>query len=175
MFGIGVANPVVKAITDAQGNVNIVSGNHRPGIHTRGRRNYQDQAGDFATLTLSGGIYQLAETDGTVEVFNSSGTLNDIESADGNKTIYAYTDSELTSITDTATGDVTTFAYNAQGYVNQITDPTGQITNLTYDSSGHLLSVTSPSGTTTYSYITSGPTPELNALRVGHPTRWRRD
>jgi RHS repeat-associated protein len=164
IFGQGIPDPTVTATTDAEGNVDIVSGGTVEPYTLQADGTYQAAPGDFSTLTLTNGIYQLRETGGTLKVFNENGTLNSIEDTDGNKAVYSYTGSHLTSITETATGDVTSFSYNAQGLVNQITDPEGRITSLTYDSAGHLLSITNPQGTTTYTYVTSGTTQQLNAL-----------
>ena len=136
----------------------------RRAIHAQPDGTYQSAPGDFSTLTLNNGSYQLRESNGTVEVFNSNGSLNLIEDANGDETVYSYTGGQLTSVTDTATGDVTSFTYNAQGLVNQITNPVGQITTLSYDSAGHLLSITNLQGTTSYAYVTSGTPQELNAL-----------
>jgi len=164
MFGLGIPDPTVTAVTDSQGNVSILSGNTVRGFALQADGSYQAAPGDFASLTLTGGVYQLRETDGTLKVFNTNGTLNFIEDTNGNKTIYGYTGNQLTSITNTLNGDVTTFTYNAQGFVSQITDPEGRITSLTYDSAGHLLSITDPLGTTSYTYVTAGTPQQLNAV-----------
>ncbi len=163
MFGLGIPDLTVTAVTDAQGNVSILSGNTVRGFALQSDGSYLPAPGDFATLTLANGDYQLRETDGTLKVFNANGSLNFIEDTNGNRTFYGYTGSQLTSITNTLNGDVTTFLYNPQGFVSQITDPEGRVTSLTYDSSGHLLSVTDPLGTTSYTYVTSGTPQQLNA------------
>jgi RHS repeat-associated protein len=164
MFGLGIPDPTVTAVTDSQGNVSILSGNTVRGFALQADGSYLPAPGDFATLTLTGGVYQLRETDGTLKVFNVNGSLNFIEDTNGNKTLYGYTGNQLTSITNTLSGDVTTFTYNAQGFVSQITDPEGRITSLTYDSAGHLLSITDPLGTTSYTYVTAGTPQQLNAV-----------
>jgi Bacterial pre-peptidase C-terminal domain/CARDB len=115
VFGLGIPDPTVSAVTDAQGDVQIVSGSTVRPFMLQSDGSYQGAAGDFGILSENSGIYQLRESDGTVEVFNSNGSLNFSEDTNGNKTIYGYTGTQLTTITNTLTGDVTTFSYNAQG------------------------------------------------------------
>lgn len=164
IFGLGISNPTITAVTDPNGNVTVLTDGGVRNFTLLPAGTYQGAPGDFGTLTLNNGAYQIREADGTIESFNSNGSLNYIEDTDGNKTLYGYTGGELTSITDTATGEVTSFTYNAQGLVGQITDLNGEITTLTYDAAGHLLTTTTPAGTSSYTYVTSGTPQELNAV-----------
>ncbi len=164
IFGLGVPDPTLTAITDPQGNVDITAVDSVEPFTLEPDGTYEGELGDFSTLTLTGGIYQLRQPGGVLEVFNPNGTLSFVEDTDGDKTLYGYTGSQLTSITDTARDDVTSFTYNAEGFVNQVTDPEGQDVTLTYDSAGHLLTATTPLGTTSYTYVTSGTPQQLNAL-----------
>ena len=164
IFGLGVSDPTTTAVTDSEGNVEIVSGSTALQFTLLPDGSYQAAPGDSGTLTLANGIYQLREADGTLAIFNTDGSLKEVEDTDGDLMIYGYTGTRLTSITDAATGGVMGFAYNAQGLVNQITDPEGQLTTLGYDAAGHLLTVTAPEGTTSYTYVTSGTPQQLNAL-----------
>jgi len=164
IFGLGMRDPTMTAVNDAQGNVDIVSGGQVRPFTLQPDGTYLGAPGDDATLKLIDGAYQLRETNGTLEVFNASGSLNYIQDAGGNKLTYGYTGTQLTSLTNSATGDVTTLAYNSQGLVSQVTDPEGRVTSLQYDPAGHLLSVTTPQGTTSYTYVTNGTPQQLNAI-----------
>ena len=164
IFGLGIQDPTMTAVTDSQGNVEIVAGSTARQFTLQPDGSYAGVPGDAATLKLVDAAYQLRETDGTLEVFNANGSLNYFDDANGNELVYGYTGKQLTSLTNTATGDVTTLAYNSQGLVSQITDPEGRVTSLQYDSSAHLLSVAAPLGTTSYTYVTSGTPQQLNAI-----------
>ena len=94
---------------------------------------YTSPAGPFAfgTLTYTPGNtypYTLADTNGTVEIFNSASELATIIDRDGNSTGYGWSGTELQSITDPS-GHTTTFTY-ADGSV-AITDFAGRTTVLT--------------------------------------------
>jgi RHS repeat-associated protein len=154
-FGRGWPDPAnIQAATDSFGNVTIeYSGRVRSFFRQQGG-SYQGVPGDAATLTVSSGIYQLRETDGTLTVFNANGTLNYTQDTNGNRITAHDTGSQLTCFTDSL-GNTVRFHYNVQGRIDQVTDPVGRISTYRYDPSGqHLMSVTDETGTTSYTYVT---------------------
>jgi RHS repeat-associated protein len=155
-MGYGMPDPNVVATTDTSGNVNIESGGTIETFTLQSGGAYLAAPGDYSTLALVGGVYQLTESDGTLEVFNINGTLNYIQSTDGDRATYNYTGGHLTSISDAFTGQRTTYSYNANGRITQITDPQGRVTTLTYDSTDqYLTSITNAQGATTFTYVNS--------------------
>ena len=73
IFGLGVPDPTLTAITDSQGNVYLTAVDSVEPFTLEPDGTYQGVPGDFATLTLTDGVYQLRETTGTLEVFNANG------------------------------------------------------------------------------------------------------
>ncbi len=121
--------------------------------------------GVFSTLTLSGGTYQLQESDGTVVVFNKDGTFHSQTNPDGTSLTAAYADGELATTTDNL-GDVTTFTWNAHGTIATEVAPDGETTTFGYDPTGKFLtSATDALGTTQYRYTTvAGSLEELTSV-----------
>jgi RHS repeat-associated protein len=130
--------------------------------------------GDYSTVELNSGQYELTKKDGTVYSFDAtSGNLLSITDRNGNSITLTYTNGYLTSVSDAygrsigltydSTGRITTvtdFAsrathinYNASGMLSSITDPAGNSWHYTYDPYGKMLSKTDPAGyVTTYAY-----------------------
>ena len=113
---------------------------------------YQEQTGDFATVSLNDGVYTLTEPDGTATVFNTDGQIDFIKYSNSNRLDAEYTDSQLTSLTDSF-GNSLTFEYNADSRIVTVADSDGRTTIYEYDATGELLeSVTDGAGTTSYTY-----------------------
>src|SRR5262249_19719444 len=88
-----------------------------------GHGGYITPAGDFSTLTLTGGVYTRTMKDGTKFNFNSTGLLTSFVDRNGLTTVFGYDGSNrLSTITD-FNNLVTNVAYNAAGKVSTITDP----------------------------------------------------
>ena len=170
-IGLGWAVSWFSSLTpDAQGNVTIQDDGTTSIFSHQSNGSYFGEPGDYDTLTLNQGQYSLQETDGTVTVYNASGTLDYVQDTNGNRITAVYTGNQLTSLVD-SDGDAITIAYNDQGLISQVTDAFGQVTTYGYDASDeHLVSVTGPGGTTTYEYstATSGPTAK-ELLEIGNP------
>jgi RHS repeat-associated protein len=164
MFGLGITDLTITAVTDPKGNAEIRTGSLVQQFTLQQDGTYRGATDNFATLTRNNGTYQLRKPDGTRQVFNADGSLNFVEDTNGNKTVYGYTGNKLTSVTDTSTGEVNTFTYNAQGLVSSMTDPQGRISSYEYDPAGHLLSITDPLGKTSYTYVTGQGAASENAL-----------
>lgn len=154
-FGRGQADPTnIRVTADSSGVVKINYGGHSRTFVRLANGTYQGGTGDFATLVLVNGAFQLRETDGTQYVFQSNGQLSYVQAIDGNRTTYSYSNGRLVTQTNSI-GDTLTYSYNNQGRVSQVTDAVGRVTTFSYDSSGeHLLSISNAAGTTTYSYVT---------------------
>jgi RHS repeat-associated protein len=163
-FGLGWADNWDDTLSvDGQGNVTIRQGPTFRFFARSPDGSFTPGTGDFATLTLTQGAYQLRETDGTTLDFNSDGSLKDEADPNGNTITCGYTGGRLTSLT-ASSGAAITLGYNAQGLVSQVSDPAGRVTTYSYDAAGHLLTYTNKFGQTQYSYL-SGPTAaEMNAL-----------
>jgi YD repeat-containing protein len=164
-LGLGwTDNWQISLSTDSQGNVTIYDNGQHRYFALQPDGSYQPGPGDFATLTLSNGIYQLHETDDTLFVFNSDGTLNYEQDSNGNRITCGYTNGQLTSLTS-SDGQQITIAYNAQNLISEVTAPDGQVTTYTYDSDQHLTTYTDQYGTTTYTYLSGQNNPaQINAL-----------
>ena len=163
-FGRGGVNPWdVTAITDADGNVAIQTGDRRR-TFTKGKDGkYQGITDDLGSLTKVGDVYQIKEFDGTVQSFLANGKLDFIQDTNGNKVTLGYTANLLTGLSY-SNGDKVTFKYNAQGRVNEVVDIYGQSTTYTYDPTGErLLSVSDVSGAVSYTYETLGA--KANAIK----------
>jgi RHS repeat-associated protein len=152
-FGLGTPSLTVTAAADSAGYVSITSGAGVEQFSPLSDGGYAAAPGDFSSLALVNGAYQLVSSNGTVEVFNTDGTLHSVQPVSGDELVYAYSGSNLTSITDTVTGLATAYTYNSSGEVTQETDPDGQVTTYAYDATGQFLaSQQGPQGTTTYQY-----------------------
>ena len=166
IFGLGVPDPTLTALTDSAGNVTIVEG----GVGIIGYftlesdGSYQAAPGVSNTLTLSNGVYQDRLADGTDVVFNANGSLNFIEQPNGDTLTAGYTGDLLTTLTDSFTGDVTSFAYGSQGLVTKYTDPQGRVATFTYDANERLVSTTSSQGTTSFTYVNGSDPASENAI-----------
>ena len=164
VFGRGGVNPWdVTAITDADGNVAIQTGDRRR-TFTKGKDGkYQGITDDLGILTKVGDVYQIKEFDGTVQRFLANGKLDFIQDTNGNKVTLGYTANLLTGLSY-SNGDKVTFKYNAQGRVNEVVDIYGQSTTYIYDATGErLLSVSDVSGAVSYTYETEGA--KANAIK----------
>ena len=142
LAGLGwTSNWDLNASTDSQGNVTI---NEEGGLRYFALQpdgSYLPTLGDTGTLTaLSGGGYQLSESDGSLTAFTANGTLNYIQDSNGTRITAGYNSSgQMVSLTESG-GDALTLEYNSQGFISAITDPAGETASYTYDAAGHLLS-----------------------------------
>jgi len=166
VFGRGWTHPYdIKVSIDTAGNVTIQDRGSYRFFTKRTDGNYQSLEGDYGTLKLVGGVYQLTEKGGFLRVFRSDGRLSYVQDTDGNKITLGYTGTQLTTLTH-SNGDKFTLTYNAQGRINKLTDQAGRNTTYTYDATGQtLLSTTAPDGTTSYSYKSSTLGNKAYALR----------
>ena len=152
-LGYGMPDPNITATADSSGHVNIDWGGRIEQFTLQPDGSYLAPPGDFAVLTLAGGVYQLTQPNGILDVFNPNGTLNYIQTPNGDRLTYNYTGGLLTSTTDAFSGDTTTFAYDANNRIVRITDPQGRVTTLTYDSTDtYLQSIANARGTTSFAY-----------------------
>ncbi len=110
-------------------------------------------AGDFATLTASGGGYALKEKTGLLWRFSGDGRLTSVEDPNQNRVTLGYTGSFLTGLAHSS-GNSFALEYNASGRVTKLTGYGGQVTEYHYDSTGELLTeVVAPGNTITrYDY-----------------------
>jgi YD repeat-containing protein len=125
---------------------------------------YQPEAGEEGqVLTFTNGAYQLVESNGTTYQFNTNGTLDYVQDANGNRITAGYNaQGQLSQLTD-SNGEYLQLSYNAQGQLATLTDSTGQTE--TYGYTGALLtSYTDVYGTTTYSYVSGGTAAQDGAL-----------
>src|SRR5262249_7950199 len=136
--------------------------------------NFITPAGDFSTLTLSGGVYTRTMKDGTKCNFNSAGRLTSFVDRNNNTTAFGYDGSNrLSTITD-FNSLVTNLAYNAAGKVSTITDPASRVTTLGYNASNQLTSITDPDNAVMgYGYDSAGrmtgvTDPRLNNYTITH-------
>lgn len=118
---------------------------------------YDSPGGVFLELKKNtDGTFILTDTDQSYVTFNTSGKMIGETDANNNKTVYAYTGSQLTSITD-AGGRKLTITYNASGKISQITDPASRTYHYVYDTSSNLTGVTKKdSGGTSLFSVTYG-------------------
>ena len=147
-FGLGwTDNWQISASTDAQGNVEIADdGGQRYFVKQPGG-GFQGTMGDHATLTFFNGAYQLRETDGTLEAFNTDGTLNYVQDTNGNRITSVYQNGLLTTLT-ALDGDKITIGYTGS-LITSVTDPSGETTTFSYDATNqHLTGYTDQYGTT---------------------------
>jgi RHS repeat-associated protein/uncharacterized repeat protein (TIGR01451 family) len=157
--------------TDAFGNVTIDSGGATGYFFKLPNGSYLDIAGEYGTLTDSGGSYTFTDTAGTRYVFLSSGQLNYEQDTNGNRITLGYNaQNQLVALTYSNPSDPSpqsehlTLAYQ-KGAVSQIADGTGDIWTYNYDATGHLQSVIAPGNlTTSYAYDTSTSSEIVGAL-----------
>ncbi len=127
---------------------------------------YFSQPGDHGTLIGEfNGDFLLEEADGTTEAFNSNGTLNYIQDAQGNRVTAGYTSGQLTGLTSNS-GASLSLSYNSAGTIQSVTSSDGRSVDYNYDPTGHYLtSVQSVNGLITrYTYVTNSGLQTLNAL-----------
>ena len=129
------------------------------------RGGYFSGAGDYGTLTDTGGVFLYTDASGNVYTFLPGGLLGTVADAYWNKITAGYNGSnQLTTLT-ADNGDTLMLAYNAQGRISTVTDPSKQATNFTYDAAGQqLLSIAGPDGTTQYQYVTGQGAAREHAL-----------
>jgi len=165
-FGRGWTHPWdVVATTDTEGNVTIKQGSGFRSFIKQVDGSYKPSEGDYGTLKLVGGVYQLTEKGGSLLAFRSDGRLSYIQETNSNRITLGYTGTQLTTLTH-SNGDKFTLTYNAQGRVNRLTDQALRNTTYTYDATGQtLLSTTGPDGTTSYTYEPSTAGAKAYALR----------
>ena len=132
---------------------------------------YTAAAGDTGKLTVTGGLFRLAEADGTVWQFRSQNLLDYVQDPNGNRITCGYSGTLLTSLTHSS-GKQILLAYDGAGRIVSLTDPVGagsaddRVTSYEYDATGeHLARVTAPGNrVTTYAYQTTGTAYRLHAL-----------
>ena len=91
----------------------------------------------------------------TIETFDGSGRLSEVEEPGGTKTTYGYdVNDRLVSVSMAggATSQSRTFVYDGRGFLTSETHPESGTTTYTYDARGHVLQRTSPTATVTYAY-----------------------
>ena len=164
-FGLGwTDNWQITATTDSSGDVSILDDGSIRFFLKQADGSYADSPGEFATLTLVNGAYELRETDGTILAFNPNGSLAYEQDKSGNRITPTYSGSELTRLT-ASNGSAISIQSNVQGLISSITDPAGRTTSYTYDASGqHLLTFTDEFGKTTYTYAAGPTAADQNAL-----------
>jgi RHS repeat-associated protein len=143
----------VTATPDSDGNVSIGWGSSVRFFERQTDGSYRGSVGDYGTLTLTAGIYQLREKDGTLTVFRPDGKLDYLQDTNNNRLTTTYANNQLTRVTD-GSGYSLIFNYNPQGRVSQITDNANHTTTYTYDGTGErLLNITDAlNHTTTFTY-----------------------
>jgi len=164
-LGLGwTDNWAITASTDSSGNVTINESGTLRYFAMQSDGAYVANLGDHGVLTaLSGGGYQLTETDGSSTVFNTDGTLDYVQDSNGNRITATYTSGLLTRLT-ASNGEYLALTYTS-GLLTKVTDSTGEVSTYAYDSTGqYLLSYTDEFGTTSYSYVTGQGAASQNAL-----------
>src|SRR5207237_23744 len=136
--------------TDANGDATI----HQNGIGEFYRRNpdgsYEGHHGDFSTLTLAGGTYQLRGADGTVQAFRVDGKIDYVEDLNGNRVTAGYdargrlTDQHRDSVAGVPQ-EAVAFAYGAGASYTR-TDADGGRTETLFDADGQPRRVIDPNG-----------------------------
>ena len=153
-LGLGwTDNWAITESTDTSGNVTINESGTLRYFTLQSDGSYQGTLGDHGVLTaLSGGSYQLTETDGSSTVFSGDGTLDYVQDSNGNRITASYTNGLLTQLT-ASNGESLALNYT-NGLLTTVTDSTGEVSTYVYDSTGqYLLSYTDEFGTTSYSYV----------------------
>ncbi len=138
---------------------------------------YTASPGDYGTLTLSDGKYNLTEKYGAVWQFRSDNLLDYVEDRNGNRITAGYATGQLISITH-SNGDQLLFDYNGEGRIWHVTDPRGPgpeddyVVIYEYDvSREHLVNANEPNNRVTrYTYNTgNGLQREHALLSVEYP------
>jgi YD repeat-containing protein len=178
IFGPGWATSWQTSLsTDAFRNVTIDSGGTPGYFFKQPNGSYLDIAGEYGTLTGSGGSYTFTDTAGTQYVFRTSIQLDYEQDTDGNRITLGYNaENQLVALTYSNPSDPSqqaeqlTLTYQS-GVVSQIADGTGDTWTYNYDATGHLQSVIAPGNlTTSYTYDTStNPQTEGALLSVTYP------
>ena len=164
-FGRGWADTWdMTATADSSGNVAIQGAGTVRSFTLESDGGYRASPGDYGTLTLQNGAYELREKDGTQYVFLPDGQLGYEQDTNGNRITATYYNGQLAELTD-SDGQSFTFTYNSQGLISQLTDEAGRVTTYTYDTANEeLLGVTGPDGTTSYTYDDGSNIETLHAL-----------
>ncbi|HEY7310953.1 MAG TPA: RHS repeat-associated core domain-containing protein [Gemmataceae bacterium] len=169
-YGDGWTVDGVEQLLPVTGGVMLVNPDGTSLFFAGSGGSYTSPAGDFSTLTQTGGVWTRTLTDGTQINFNSSGQQTSIVDTDGNTTTYSYTGGLLTGITD-LDGQTTTLAYSG-GMLSSITDPAGHTATLGYGGSyfsityspNQLTSITDPAANLWQYRYTSSTVSLLTAL-----------
>jgi RHS repeat-associated protein/uncharacterized repeat protein (TIGR01451 family) len=168
IFGPGWATNWQTYLTaDAFGNVTIDSGGASGYFVKQANGSYLDVAGEYGTLTSSGGNYIFTDTAGAQYVFLASGQLSYEQDTNGNRITLGYNaQNQLVTLTYSNPADPSepteqlTLSY-LNGVVSHIADGTGDDWTYQYDTTGHLQTVVAPGNlTTSYTYDT-GANPEI--------------
>ena len=110
-----------------------------------------------ATLTQSGGLYQLEMLNGETYSFNANGWLAVKTDRAGNAHSVTYTPQGRVSQILDGNGRGVTFTYSAQGKIDQMQDHGGRAWTYSYDADGFLIQATDPAGQSFgYTYDSSG-------------------
>ncbi|MBP1684155.1 MAG: repeat-associated core domain protein [Deltaproteobacteria bacterium] len=153
-FGRGVpAWWEMRANVDASGNVRIGLAAAQRFFLRQGDGSYRGVGGEFATLTVTAGAYELLETDGERVVFRPDGKLDFIEDLNGNRVTADYSSGRTASLTKT-NGDRVTFTYDGHGRITEAVDAVGRRTTYGYDANGeHLVRFSGADGEMTFTYL----------------------
>ncbi|WP_145234608.1 putative Ig domain-containing protein [Urbifossiella limnaea] len=170
-FTLGVMGRGWTHSWDVSARVDELTGDvtlHGPGgvarfFTKRNNGTYTASPGDYGTLTLTGGVFNLVETDKTLWQFNTDRRLEFVQDTNGNRISLAYADGLLSSVTH-SNGRQLVLAYS--GAVGQrkllasVTDTAGagasddRVTTYEYDANREqLVRVTAPGNrVTSYDY-----------------------
>ncbi|WP_294533083.1 CARDB domain-containing protein, partial [uncultured Rhodoblastus sp.] len=155
----------VDAVTDASGDVTIVSPQGDEFFTAAGAGSFTAASGDSSVLTEVSGQYVLTKANGTVETFRLDGQIGTISNSSGYKITVTYDANGVIAGVQDSIGQSLAFTTNAAGRITSATDSQGQTATYSYDSTGSLLlSASGPEGTTTYSYDNSSNPYRHNAL-----------
>jgi RHS repeat-associated protein len=133
---------------------------------------FTSPAGDFSTLSLSGGVYTRTLTHGSKQTFDSNGYQTATIDRNGLAVSYTYDGSHrLTQITDPFS-ELTTLSYDLNGKLQTIKDTSNRLATFTH-SGGALTSVTYPdSNAWNYGYDSGGRmTSVTEPSSTGEPTK----
>ncbi len=164
-LGLGwTDNWAITASADTSGDVTINDAGELRIFTLQSNGTYAGEVGDHGVLkAVSGGGYQLLDTNGITSVFNADGTLGYEQDSNGNRITASYASGLLAKLTD-SNGEFLAFSYSS-GLLTKITDSTGETSTYSYNSAGPLLTSESDEfGTITYSYITGQGAAAQNAL-----------
>jgi RHS repeat-associated protein len=115
-------------------------------------------------LTLDSLGYRLTDTDGTIEQYDSNGTLQAITWQDGYQQTLSYASNGLLQTVTDNRGRSLSFGYDSSNLIASVTAPDGTTISYTHDPAGHLTSVTNATGTRTYVYADSANPNALTSL-----------